>query len=378
MADVKVVAPMNMGLGLIWNSPTKRYDVAFGTKQPFKYNSNGEIEFKISADKGNLIRLGSDNGIYYGIEAKANVANLYVDAENGVDQNPNDVQGAGTREKPLRTLKYAMDLADPYTNRYIYLHEEQEHIIPAKNKIFMKEGSLTITPYGPKFDKSQDGSRPEVVDLYQARIYAIKDGIAPKIKFTGVRETLFPQPTAPTRWNIYAYDCIYVGKDCSLTIAGVGLINDVTSVINNTNADPEYSVISLHGRILNAAGNISLDGSSFERRGSVTVKNVTPLAKNLGMKNHVDLWETGMFSIVGTFASSLSLRQIHYSENYEEHIISNFGWQAGVTNLNNVSIRHVNHEWAAKRIYGVQKEVQNSGDVLVLAPNVDVPNKLFA
>lgn len=107
----------------------------------------------VSKTSGNLLQQYED-GLYYGITPPADVTNLYVDAVNGVDQNPDTVQGAGTREKPLRTIAYAMKLKPANTNSNIYLHEGQEHVLKRSecNSKTMDELSLVFVSYGPNTD----------------------------------------------------------------------------------------------------------------------------------------------------------------------------------------------------------------------------------
>ena len=76
----------------------------------------------VSPDTGNLIQC-RPNGLYYGIEAPAEVRTQYVDAVNGNDDN------AGTRDAPLRTIKRAMDrLPSNTSGNSIYLHEDSVHL----------------------------------------------------------------------------------------------------------------------------------------------------------------------------------------------------------------------------------------------------------
>ena len=76
----------------------------------------------VSTDTGNLIQC-RPNGIYYGIEAPAEIRNQYVDAANGDDNN------AGTRDAPLRTIKRAIDrLPSNTAGNAIHLHEDSVHI----------------------------------------------------------------------------------------------------------------------------------------------------------------------------------------------------------------------------------------------------------
>ena len=116
-------------------------------------NSNNKegIGIRVSPDKGNLLQQRK-NGLYYGIEAPPDLANLYVDAVNGVDQHPADVAGAGTRAKPLKTFTYANSIALEGTRRTIYLMADQNHIVDSANASVIKSGYLTVNPYGPTYD----------------------------------------------------------------------------------------------------------------------------------------------------------------------------------------------------------------------------------
>lgn len=111
-----------------------------------------QFEPRISEKAGNLLRLESD-GIYYGIEPPKDLGNLFVDAINGVDQHPDDVEGAGSEAKPLRTFAYANRIAQLGTHRTIRLHTEQEHNCTPSNYFSFKAGKVTVFPYGSAFDE---------------------------------------------------------------------------------------------------------------------------------------------------------------------------------------------------------------------------------
>ena len=116
-------------------------------------NSNNKegIGIRVSPDKGNLLQQRT-NGLYYGIEAPPNLANLYVDAINGVDQHPEEVEGAGTRAKPLKTFAYANSVALEGTTRTIHLMADQDHVVPTTNQASIKPGTLNVRMYGPVYD----------------------------------------------------------------------------------------------------------------------------------------------------------------------------------------------------------------------------------
>ena len=66
-------------------------------------NSNNKegIGIRVSQQTGNLLEKRQD-GLYYGVEAPPDLANLYVSTSLGNDSN------AGTREKPLKTIGEAL------------------------------------------------------------------------------------------------------------------------------------------------------------------------------------------------------------------------------------------------------------------------------
>lgn len=75
----------------------------------------------ISKQPGNLLQM-RDDGIYYGIQARPNLANLFVDNQIGNDSNP------GTAERPLHSLVEALKRIknDNSPQSTIWLKENQE------------------------------------------------------------------------------------------------------------------------------------------------------------------------------------------------------------------------------------------------------------
>lgn len=206
-------------------------------------NSNNKegIGIRLSSDNGNLLQQRK-NGLYYGIEAPPNLANLYVDAVNGVDQHPEEVAGAGTRAKPLKTFAYANEVAFEGTTRKIYLMSDQDHIVPSSAPAQIKAGYLTVLPYGPILDAYK------VVHVVSAAVYRAMrdDNKLPRLVLNGLgtskwygaadtdvvqlatifnkANTLFEAvhvvldnegtitPTAPERTKLQAY---YVARICN-------------------------------------------------------------------------------------------------------------------------------------------------------------------
>lgn len=71
-------------------------------------------QVKISPDAGNLLEK-RDNGLYYGIQAPADLSGLYVDCVNGNDSNP------GTKAQPFKTLDKALSISPEQLTNTIYL-----------------------------------------------------------------------------------------------------------------------------------------------------------------------------------------------------------------------------------------------------------------
>ena len=112
VAGVTGVHPDNMGNTLVFKGTA--YNVNVG--DTLTVGANGLVDVKLSKADGNLLQKRGD-GLYYGIEPPTNLQYLYVDAVNGVDQHPDNVVGAGTRSKPLRTIRYAEEISLVGTSR---------------------------------------------------------------------------------------------------------------------------------------------------------------------------------------------------------------------------------------------------------------------
>ena len=211
-------------------------------------NSNNKegIGIRLSSDKGNLLQQRK-NGLYYGIEAPPNLANLYVDAVNGVDQHPEEVVDAGTRNKPLKTFAYANKVAFEGTTRKIYLMCDQDHIVPSSAPAQIKAGYLTVVPYGPLFDAyklvhvasvavyramREDNKLPRLVlnGLGTYKWYGATDTDVVELAtifnkantvFEAVHVVLDNEgtitPTAPERTRLQAYDVARICNENALT-----------------------------------------------------------------------------------------------------------------------------------------------------------------
>lgn len=106
----------------------------------------------ISTDRYNAIRW-QGNGLYYGTQPAANLVNVYVDNKRGADTAPTLDNGAGSKSKPFKTLKFAMEVSAENVIRTIYLHEHQIHELDcADNYVTISNANFSFYPYGPNTD----------------------------------------------------------------------------------------------------------------------------------------------------------------------------------------------------------------------------------
>lgn len=219
---VTVVTPDNIGAGIQWNPNTNKFDVKIAQKQPIVINDNGELEVRVSKLDGNQLRLMKD-GLYYGNKASDELANLYVDAVNGIDQDPFKVQGAGTRAKPLKTVAYALSIGEVGTQRYVYLMENQDHIFDATQNLTTYSGTINLNPYGSRTDEHIRTS-PERTT---AVLRLVSENKAPRIVFTGLRTWANNDNTN----GGYLYTCLHA-KGTIVNFVGLELINDLSFTLN--------------------------------------------------------------------------------------------------------------------------------------------------
>lgn len=110
-------------------------------------NSNNKegIGIRLSSDKGNLLQQRK-NGLYYGIEAPPDTANLFVSSTMGDDGN------TGTRTSPLRTIHEAARRNSIGTKFNIYLYETDVHEWRGSWGAAFTGKLFTMQPYGPVTD----------------------------------------------------------------------------------------------------------------------------------------------------------------------------------------------------------------------------------
>lgn len=113
-------------------------------------NSNNKqgIGIRLSSDNGNLLQQRK-NGLYYGIEAPPDTANLYVSSTMGDDGN------TGTRTAPLKTIVEAARRNSIGTKFNIYLYETDVHEWRGSWGVAFTGKLFTVRPYGPVADDVQ-------------------------------------------------------------------------------------------------------------------------------------------------------------------------------------------------------------------------------
>ena len=221
-------------------------------------NNKGGIGVRLSSDNGNLLQQRK-TGLYYGIEAPADLANLYVDAVNGVDQHPDNVAGAGTRAKPLKTFTYANSIALEGTTRAIHLMADQDHIVDSANASVIKQGDLNVQPYGPVFDAYKAVHVSSVAILRAMR----NDSKLPRLVLTGFSTYKW---YGATNTDIVQLAAIY--NNAITTLTGVHIILDNEGSIEPT--APERTTLQAY-----EAARIFSDGSLFLYISKVSSRGTT-------------------------------------------------------------------------------------------------------
>lgn len=355
MTDVKVVAPMNMGNTLVFKD--KVYNVNVG--DTLTVGEDGLVDVKLSNASGNLLQKRND-GLYYGVTPPVNLANLYVDAENGVDQHPDEVVGAGTRAKPLKTLAYAVRLSRPYTNYTIWLREDQEHNVVASTPIYFKEGRIGILPYGPLVDSLLQ-TLPHRTAVH-VRLCELRKN--PVIKFTGHLLETDNGVTDTVNINCGA---LFIPNNSGVTLNGVSMRN-VQEVFTLPN-----SVTTVLMRRYNR---ISCSGAFYFTRGLLFNEGTPPVV------NGSPAVERGlsMFGFVYTVNGTCTWYHIaNVSENLSCFLNTHQGDSTTLGSGSSIDVQAGDEElcnFVGKRIYGAIIDEQN-GVRFVVAPSTNLRARYF-
>lgn len=227
--DVHVVAPSNMGKGLVWNDKTKQYEVTVGVT--------------VSPDAGNKLE-DRHNGLYIGsIPVRSN---FYVSLQ-GNDAND------GSRDAPVQSLHRAYELiAEQPTQGFynIFLKAGQTFRESPKQIWLEQDKSLNFFHYDDPYfgdeirhdgfyvDCYKELSRPTIVcDTYRdgqiVRWCGLQVGITSNLNFYGVN-TEINTNNGPATGGPYRFYVSTMQHTGDITINGeLGLAS--ASVINLCN-----------------------------------------------------------------------------------------------------------------------------------------------
>lgn len=204
--------PHEVTAGKIGVYTKKEIDDRFG-----EVIKNGKLvseAIPLSRVEGNMITL-QDDGIYYGTTPPERFANVYVDPDIGVDEEITRFNGRGTRNKPLRTLVYALAQGPGLVNRNIWLAEGKTHYVGKKllywrqptvddkqqgREWFRSEGetavfrggTITIAPYGSYTDNliaPPNQTKQHNPDIHNRRTTILLQGSYPVFNSSDVRDT---------------------------------------------------------------------------------------------------------------------------------------------------------------------------------------------
>ena len=372
VVGVTGVHPDNMGKGIKYNNTSKKYEVA------------------ISNEPNNLLRL-IDDGVYYGIQAKANIANLYVDAINGIDQDPNKVIGAGTRANPLKTIKYAVLLAERGTTRVIHLKELQEHVLDANDYFEVPEGRLYFTSYGEQRDAIWNSN--SVSDSFQLINQVDIQNKNAIIVFKGIRTSLFPpNPNITTKFNVFNTPCIGIQSNTLVDFNSCHFVNDLDFTMNFTENNTASTMGTQQtGRIyVNNTGELSIICCKFSERGSIKFNNPFNVEFDTNEKkeahfmkpNSSGLYECAMIGASSNFNGTIYLYRTERNFNLRNMLFGRNYWSA--TNLKKPSYNFsslentlITKENLIKHTHHFRKEVQSNGTKLLVSPISNLLNSYF-
>ncbi|THA12899.1 hypothetical protein [Rodentibacter pneumotropicus] len=379
--DIPVVAPINIGKGIKWNAGTKQYDVSIAQNQPIHVNDNGDLEVRVSNLEDNLLRV-LDGKLYYGTKPRAELAHLYVDAVNGVDQDPLKVNGAGTRANPLRTFKYAATLAEKGTTRTIYLKEDQDHYVYQSQYFKIKSGGLSVYAYGETFDGFY---REEHGNGLLAAIKLINSQLEPRLVLQGANIQQYKDSTQDfDRLNISVFT---TDSNTYLLFEGVRLVNDLgfnfkVSVRRMNNAEGGIRDVNVNPFriILGSNSRLSLTHTRVTTIGSPNitgdVEETTELMRlgNLKEKDSRGLYLTSFFYGLGLDININGLR----IDTAECYLYGTQGWSSiygSDTTVNTQSLSGITD--VTKRIFNVRFDKLAEGIEQIIVPTTTIPTSYW-
>ncbi|WP_439291455.1 hypothetical protein [Lonepinella koalarum] len=362
-----------IGKGIKWNESTQQYEVAVAENQPIHVNDNNELEIRVSALEDNQLRI-LNGELYQGLQARPELENLHVDAVNGVDQNPFDVPGAGTREKPLKTIRYAVLLKENYTNSNIYLHDSQDHIIDTEFNASI--GDINFLNYGEVFD--------EVSSRYfnwHSQLLELKRlGKRARIVFKGVRVLPYKEDDGSIS-NKFQVNMLNIPANSTVNFIGIDIHNDIDFYAESDNLHVNDSFVAYHRITLGQNSTLYFRCAEFTSSGVPKISNTD----NENLKAQTKLTDGGYpyFGLVNMTDGNLLLEIEDDLSGLHSSIIGNAGWNFHIRTGSNVYLYTSTQNLdtlsyaVTKKIQQKQIEIQPSGDKLLILPSSNIANKYW-
>lgn len=335
-------------------------------------NENEQFMPRLSQKDGNLLRL-EDDGFYYGIEPPKDLMHLFVDSANGVDQHPDDVEGAGSIEMPLRTFKYANQIAQLGTHRTISLRAEQEHICSATDYFELKAGKITVVPYGPAYDAALQQASGDDTIAFSA---ISENGKAPVLRFSGI--TMAAGPSLTKEYSFPQMISFKITSGTNVQFNGIILRNDLAvNIVKSPEATTDSLKLGYVARIASDTGGQALFfRCKFECVGSPTIGTFSDQSSNL-FDATVDGVKITSLGFIHPSGGEYSLVNTSIQDKMPCMFVSHQGWGQPINSSLLISLATTNTpEKFAKRVYGAKIDTQN-GVKILLAPRSDVSATLF-
>lgn len=374
---VYVVSTDNIGKGIKWNESTGKYDVSIAAGQPIRINDKNELEVQLSKVGNNQLRVMND-GLYLGKGSRPELANLYVDAVNGVDQDPLKVSGAGSRSKPLKTFRYAVQQVENSTSSSIFLHEDQEHVVNAsESAVYKNDLILNVAAYGSRIDaqKASNGN-----NTYLANLDAARNGYAPKLVFKSHRVVAYRPATG---WYDRVELQVLTLSDCNVSFGGIHFVNDLgftaTVTCDNTfdhsTKSPNYVT---HPYRMEFQGNsvISMQCSRVSSRGIPKLSGRLANGSDESIKflqfqkAYSNKWNSSILH--SNSATTMVVRELYGLDDLHCYVIGSNGWGPAIGAnflLNNSGGMNPSVEALTARVANYSEATQQpSGDRIILAP----------
>lgn len=373
--DIPVVAPINMGKGLLYDADTGRYNVDIDSKLLDIDAKTGKLSIRVSELEGNIIQTKSD-GIYVGSKTPDEVANLYVDGVDGVDQDPYTVPGAGTRGKPLRTLSYAIGLMFPGTPSNIYLKVKQVHNLPRSKRVKIIGNELSIAPYGDDYDNDKNtrfgGSNSAV------NIEYVKTGQAPVIYMNGSSESVYPSVSKER--TTFSREVLDVGRN-SLRLEGIILRDDLNAVFqkNSEAKTDKFSFVTPNRIVTNYGSSVAMYRCKLESVGAPSFSSDLDQSHISDYQYDGGKWSLGFVTARGVSFTLFDL----YGVPENSAIIGNSGWSEPMSSSTSVSLISVGTMFSGDKVKEVTKRVvgkkvsEQNGVKIALVPQVDIDPTLW-